>query len=343
MKRPLHPTPRTHRATPLVVAALAAALFALPAGVLANDKIKMTMNWTADTAHLGFAMAKKQGLYEAEGLDVELEEGRGSSVAAQLVATGQSELGYADAGAALNVASKGAPIRIIGTIWKSGQFGIQSLASSGIKTPADLKGKKIAVAPGTAMVPLVPVFLRANGMSEDDVEIVSAKQNAALGLLASGEIDAIAETPENVVVPLGAEGLEVDNMYFYNHGVPVVSLSLIARDDKIAANPDLYKRFLKATMAGWRAAMEDPDGAVDALLEIFPETENTKDALLKSAKYSFSSVCPGGSGDEIGVTDATTWDEIYGVMTTAMEFPKTKPVTDYYTLDLLPADAVACP
>ena len=327
--------------------ATAAAALALALGwsgvAMANDKIKMTMNWTADTAHLGFAMAQKAGLYEAEGLEVELEEGRGSSVAAQLVATGQSELGYADAGAALNVASKGAPIKIIATIWKSGQFGIQYLESSGISEPADLKGKKIAVAPGTAMVPLVPVFLKANGLSEDDVEIVSATQNAALGLLANGEIDAIAETPENVVVPLAAQGLEVGNMYFYNNGVPLVSLSLIASDDMIAENPDLYKRFIKASLLGWQAAMNDPEGAVDALLELFPETENTKEALLASAQYSFSSVCPKGSGDKIGVTDNATWENIYSVMTTAMEFPADKPITDYYTLDLLPEEAVTCP
>ena len=229
------------------------------------------------------------------------------------------------------------------TPWNSGQFGPHYLASSGIETPADLKGKKIAVAPGTAMVPLVPVFLAANGMSEDDVEIISATQSAALGLLAKGDIDAIAETPENTVVPLEAQGLDVENMYFYNNGVPVVSLSLIAREDKISGDADVLKRFVKATAEGWKAAMENPSEAVDALLEIFPETENSKEALMQGATYSFASVCPGGSGDAIGATDAATWDEIYEVLTGAMEFPTDKPITDYYTNDLSPDPAVTCP
>ncbi|GAB5378589.1 MAG: ABC transporter substrate-binding protein [Acuticoccus sp.] len=321
----------------------AAALCALPASAFALDEVTLTMNWTADSAHLGFAMAKEKGFYEEAGLDVTLEEGRGSSVAAQLVATGQAQLGYADAGAALNVASQGAPIKVISTIWKSGQFGLQYLADSGIETPADLKGKKIAVAPGTAMVPLVPVFLAANGMSEDDVEIISATQSAALGLLAKGDIDAIAETPENTVVPLAQQGLDVENMYFYNNGVPVVSLSLIARADKIEADADLYKRFISATAKGWQAAMENPEEAVDALLKIFPETENSKEALLQGATYSFASVCPAGSGDAIGATDAETWGGIYDVMTTAMSFSDAKPITDYYTLELLPEPAITCP
>lgn len=327
---------------PLTFAA-ACAVALMPMASFAADELTLTMNWTADSAHLGFAMAEKNGYYADEGLDVTLQEGRGSSVAAQLVATGQTELGYADAGAALNVASQGAPIRIISTIWKSGQFGIQFLESSGISEPADLKGKTIAVAPGTAMVPLVPVFLAANGMSEDDVEIVSATQNAALGLLAKGDIDAIAETPENTVVPLAAQGLDVGNMYFYNHGVPLVSLSLVAREDKIEENADMYRRFIAATLRGWQAAMENPEAAVDALLEIFPETENSKEALLQGATYSFASVCPAGTGDAIGATPPETWDGIYNVMTSAMDFSTDKPVTDYYTNDLLPAEPVTCP
>ncbi len=327
----------------LVATVAATAVLSFAANAIAAEKIKMTMNWTADSAHLGFAMAQKNGYYADEGLEVELEEGRGSSVAAQMVATGQAELGYADAGAALNVASKGAPIKIISTIWKSGQFGVQFLESSGIKEPKDLVGKKLSVPPGSAMVPLVPIFLQANGIAESDVEIVSAAQNATLGLLTSGAIDAVAETPENVVVPLAQQGIEAGNMYFYNNGVPLVSLSLIAREDKLAAHPDLYRRFIEATMKGWQEAMKDPGAAVDALLEIFPETENSKDVLMQGAIYSFASVCPGGSGDSIGVTDAATWDNIYNVMTTAMEFPKDRPITTYYSADYLPANAYACP
>lgn len=331
-----------HKLTLLTLAAVVAVVLA-PAGAAAADKIKMIMNWTADSAHLGFALAQKNGYYAQEGLEVELEEGRGSAVAAQMVATGQADIGYADAGAALNVAAKGAPIKIIATIWKSGQFGIQSLKSAGIETPKDLVGKKLAVAPGSAMVPLVPVFLKANGIDESDVEIVSVAQNAVLGLLNSGEIDAVAETPENVVVPLAAQNIEANNMYFYTNGVPLVSLSLIAREDKLAADPDLYKRFVRATLKGWQEAVKDPQAAVAALREIFPETENTDEALLQGATYSFASLCPAGSGDAIGATDQATWDRIYGVMTTAMAFPGEKPVTDYYTLDLLPAEPVTCP
>jgi len=326
-----------------ILAGAAIAALAPLATASAADKLTMIMNWRADSAHLGFALAQKQGLYAAEGLEVTLQEGRGSGVAAQQVATGQSDIGYADAVAALGVAAKGAPIKVISTVWKAGQFGITFLDSSGIKAPKDLAGKKLAVAPGTAMVPLVPVFLKANGMKESDVEIISAAQNANLGLLTSGGADAVAETPENVVVPLAAQGVKASNIYFYDHGVPLVSLSLIAREDKLAANPDVYRRFIRATLKGWQAAIKDPAAAVDALKEVFPEAQKTREALLQGAVYSFASVCPGGKGDTIGATNSMTWEQSFAVMTTAMAFPTSDPITRYYTNDYLPAEPVACP
>lgn len=316
----------------------------LPLGsAFAQDKISMQMNWTADSAHLGFVMAEKLGLYDKYNLDVTLVEGRGSAVAAQLVASGQAELGYADAVAAINVASKGAPIRIISTIWKSGQFGIQSLESAGINEPKDLVGKRLAVNPGSASIPLIPVFLKANGMSESDVTIIKAADTALIGLMTSGQVDAVSRTPENVVVPLAAEGRKANNMYFYDHGVPLASLSLVASDEKLKENPDMFRRFIEATALGWQEAIKDPAAAVVALKEMFPETQLTNDTLMQGAKYSFNSVCPGGSGDSIGVTSAKTWDEMYAVMTTAMGIPTDRPITDYYTLDFVPQTAVTCP
>lgn len=332
-----------HNQKTVAGALLSAALLLSAGAAIAADKITMQMNWTADTAHLGFAMAQNEGVYAAHDLEVTLVEGRGSAVAAQLVATGQVDIGYADTGAALGVASKGAPIRIISTVWKSGQFGVQYLSESGISSPADLVGKKIAVSPGSAMMALVPVFLKANGLTEDDVEVVNANADAFIGLLTSKQVDAVVQTPENVVVPLAAQGIEADNMYFYNNGVPIASLSLVARDDKLAENPELYSRFVAATAEGWRKAMENPEVAVDHLLAIFPDTENTREGLLAAAKFSFASACPAGKGDVIGVTSSETWDTMYDVMTTAMDLSSDVPVTSYYSNDYAPAEPVLCP
>lgn len=326
----------------LLSAAFVAALLGTAPAAFAQDKINLMMNWTADSAHLGFAVAQASGLYEAAGLEVEFTEGKGSAVAAQMVAAGQADIGLADTVAILNVASQGAPIRIISTVWKSGQFGVQYLTSSDITTPADLKGKKLAVSPGSAMQPLIPVFLRANGIADNEVEIITANSNTFLGLLTTGQVDAVSDTPEKVVIPLAAEGKEAGNLYFYTNGVPLASLSLVASEAALAEKPEAYRKFVEATAQGWQKAMEDPEAAVAALLQIFPESEHKPETLVQASAFSFNSICPGGAGDTIGVTSAETWDEMYAVLTSALNLPSDRPITDYYTLDFAPATPVLC-
>jgi NitT/TauT family transport system substrate-binding protein len=132
-------------------------------------------------------------------------------------------------------------------------------------------------------------------------------------------------------------------MYFYDNGVPIASLSLVAREDKIAQKSDVFKRFIEATAEGWKMAMADPDKAIEDLQKVFPETENSAASLKQAAAFSFASVCPGGTGDVIGVTAPETWEKMFSVMTTAMSMSNDKPVTTYYTNELAPATPVTCP
>lgn len=156
-------------------------------------------------------------------------------------------------------------------------------------------------------------------------------------------VDAVSQTPEKIAVPLSKQGIESNNMYFFDNGVPLASLSLVAREDRISNKSDAIKRFIQATAEGWVAAMHDPQSAVKDLKTAFPETENDPEALLQASTYSFASVCPGGKGDTIGVTDDAAWSRMYAVMTSAMGLPADKPVTSYYTNALVPATPIVCP
>lgn len=133
------------------------------------------------------------------------------------------------------------------------------------------------------MLPLIPVFLKANGIAEKDVEIISASENAFLGLMTTKQVDAVSQTPEKIAVPLSKQGIESNNMYFFDNGVPVASLSLVAREDRISEKGEAIKRFIQATAEGWVAAMQDPQSAIKDLKTAFPETENDPEALLQAS------------------------------------------------------------
>ena len=110
----------------LFVAALVAVLasLALPAAAQQAKPMRLTLNFLAGGPQAGFMLAKKLGYYKDVGIDLTIEEGKGSATTAQQVATGQTDVGFADAPAAMQIRSKGAPLKIIAPILQTNGFAI---------------------------------------------------------------------------------------------------------------------------------------------------------------------------------------------------------------------------
>ena len=321
----------------LMAAGLLGGLIALPAA--AADHMKMTFNWVADTGYVPFLYADELGYYKDAGIEMEFEQGRGSMVTAQLIAQGKADVGYADSGAAIKVAAKGGPIKIIAVINQSNSYGIVSLEGSGIKTPKDLEGRKVAVCPGCAQVPLLDALIAAHHLQ--NVQIESVQESAFAGLLTEKKVDGVAQDPQTIMVPLAQKGIATQMMYFRDNGVALVSFGLIANEEKLKANPDLYKRFVAASLKGLAASIKNPEAGVDALRKRYPDSAPKEAALESFTKYDIPTFCLSGA-KSLGNPPQSAWDTSYEIMTKSMSIPTDKPMTHYYTTEFLPADAPGC-
>src|SRR5580765_1068692 len=132
-----------------IAAVLAAALAVGSSSLaIAQDKVSLRLNWYFGGLHVPFYYGKEKGFYKAEGIDLTINEGRGSANTVQVVAAGSDTFGLADSSSVIATAAKGAEIKSVMSILNSTGFSVVSLASTGIKTPKDLEGKKFAVSPG---------------------------------------------------------------------------------------------------------------------------------------------------------------------------------------------------
>jgi NitT/TauT family transport system substrate-binding protein len=327
--------------TAFVTAGLLTGLGLAPPAASAADHMKMTFNWVADTGYIPFLYADELGFYKDAGIEMEFEQGRGSLVTAQLIAQGKADVGYADSGAAISVAAKGGPIKIIAIINQANSYGIVSLADSGIKTPKDLVGKKIAVCPGCAQVVLLDAMIAAQHLDLAEVQVENVQESAFAGLLTEKKVDGVAQDPQTIMVPLSQKGIATQIMYFRDHGVALVSFGLIANVDKLTANPDLYKRFVAASLKGLAAAIKDPEAGVDALRKHYPDSAPKATALESFSKYDIPTFCIAGA-KSLGSPPQSAWDTSYKIMTESMNIPTDKPMSYYYTTEYLPADAPGC-
>jgi NitT/TauT family transport system substrate-binding protein len=321
----------------LVVAALAGLVGAASAQPL--KPMKLTLNFLAGGPQAGFMLAKKSGYYKDAGIDLTIEEGKGSATTAQQVATGQTDVGFADAPAAMQIRSKGAPVKIIAPILQTNGFAIISIEGSGIKSPKDLLGKKLAVQPGTAQTTLLDAILAENKLDKGRLDIVNIDPAALVGALLEKKVDAILAGADFQSVQMRDRGFKVNDILYRDVGVPTVGLSIIARDDRLKENAELYRKFVAASLKGWEDARKNPDAAAAAVAEQFPSAG--KDQMLKQLNVDLMLVCAPGA-TSLGRVPDKNWQITFDLLTMYLNLPKDKPVSDYYSNDFLPANAPKC-
>jgi NitT/TauT family transport system substrate-binding protein len=316
------------------------AALAASASAQTPKPMKLTLNFLAGGPQAGFMYAKKLGYYKDAGIDLTIEEGKGSATTAQQVATNQTDVAFADAPAAMQIRSKGAPVKIVAPILQTNGFAIISIEGSGINTPKDLLGKRLAVQPGTAQTTLLDAILAENKIDKTKLEIVNIDPAALVGALLEKKVDAILAGADFQSVQIRDRGFKVKDILYRDVGVPTVGLSIIARDDRLKADADLYKRFVAASLKGWDEARKNPDAAAAAVIEQFPAV--TKEQITKQLKVDLDLICAPGA-TALGRVPDKNWQITFDLMTTYLSLPKDKPIGDYYTTEFQPADAPKCP
>lgn len=310
--------------------------------VLAADKVKVTLNWTPAIASIGIIYGDVLGYYHAAGIDLEIEPGKGSGTTSQLVAAGSTDLGLANGPSAIAIAAKGAPIKIIAPIYQTSDWGITSLIDTPIASPKDLEGKSIAIAPGGADIALFQLMLDKNGVDKSKINILSADASGHIGLLAEKKVDGVSAAPGDVMLPLSEKGIKTKMMYYRDQGAPLVGLSLVARDDKLKENPDLYKRLVDATLRGYAAAAKDPEAAVDALLSRYSDAGAKKVLLEELTQYTTAEYCVSGAKG-FGKPPSSLWASTGSALVTSLGSLGEGGIEAKYTEDYLPVEAPACP
>src|ERR1044072_7093730 len=79
----------------------------------AQDAVSLRLNWYLGGLHVPFYYGKDKGYYAAEGIDLTINEGRGSANTVQVVAAGSDTFGLADSSSVILTAAKGADIKSV--------------------------------------------------------------------------------------------------------------------------------------------------------------------------------------------------------------------------------------
>jgi len=302
-------------------------------GAGAATPVTFQLNWYAGGPNAGFAAALAEGYYKDAGLDVTLVQGNGSGNTAQLVASGRAQIAYADAVAVSQLIAKGAPMKIVSTIYQSNPNEVTALKKTGIKSIADLKGRKVGVPTAGSQTAMLPLFLKANHLTDQDVNLINMPMTSMVPSLLQGQVDAILGSMDAYQIQLEAQGAELDNYRFADYGVPTVSTSIFANTDYIKEHPDLVRKFIAASLKGCSFALDHPEKAIKDLKQVFPEiNEKTATAELAAIGPLF---CSGGA-KYIGKAEDALWVKTQDLLSEVKLLPAGQDPKSYYTNEYLP-------
>jgi NitT/TauT family transport system substrate-binding protein len=319
------------------LAAVLVSLFTVVGSAAAADKVTLRLDWSALGYHGPFYLAQDRGYYKEANLDVEINEGKGSNTNVQLVGRGQDTFVFADAAAAAKSASIGLPVKVIMGVFRRGMAGVV-IPKGAMQTPADLKGKSIAVTVGDGPYQMFPGFLRANNIPIDTVKTQSVDAGAKLRLGAERKVDGtVTYVPVSAVVMEGMTGVEFTGFLFSDSGINVPSLGIVANTKTLETQPDLVRRFLAATVRGWADARRDPQAAFAAQAKSLPQIKNQEALFLKTFQATFDYFDTKNTvGKPFGWQSPDDWKVAAEILEKYMEAkPGTAPAL-YYTNDFLP-------
>src|SRR5437870_10425297 len=152
-------------------AVLAAALGA--PGAQAPQKVVFALNWFAVGDHAAYWVAVDKGYYKAKGLDVELQNSKGSGDSIAKVDTNRADIGLADAVVVIPRVAQGARIKIVGAVFDNTPLNIWTGKDTGITRPKDLEGHILAAPPVDSQRQLFPAFAKLHGIDASKITWVN--------------------------------------------------------------------------------------------------------------------------------------------------------------------------
>jgi len=296
----------------------------------------LRLDWVVIGNNSMYYLALDKGFYAEEGLDVEIGPGQGSGSTSQVVGGSKDMFGIADVGTAALAIGRGMPITVIASWVQKSPMAVVTLENSGIQSPRDLRGKRMGAAAGSASRAILPAFLKANGLSDSDIETVSVDAAARTSVLAEGRVDAIEDFITGSPILLDKIGKPSRYFLYADSGVNVLGTGMIVNNDVLNRQPELVGKFTRATVKGWEYAQQHPDEAVDAALQ--RDFAGEREVFRRSLTDTFKLLhTPNTQGKPLGWMSDADWAASLQILKEYVDLQGDRPASDYYTNAFLPA------
>lgn len=257
----------------LILRALSAGIIMSASMAMAADELTLQLKWVTQAQFAGYYVAQDQGFYADENLDVTIKPGGPDIAPAQVLAGGGADVILEWMPAALATREKGVNLVNIAQPFKLSGLMLTCRKDTGIKSPADFKGKTLGVWFFGNEYPFLSWMSQLGISTEGGANGVTVlKQGFNVDPILQRQADCISTMTYNEYWQVIDAGLSPDELVVFKYqeqGVATLEDGIYALEEKLADPEfaDKMVRFVRASMKGWKWAEKNPDAAAEIILD----------------------------------------------------------------------------
>lgn len=285
-------------------------------GAAGAKTLNYRLKWLFNASTAGDILAVDAGFFERAGLYVKVKEGGPGKDAIKELELGYADFGVASGDQVIRALDKGADVVVLAQIFQVNPLQwIYRADLPEISRLEDLKGRHIGVTFGGNDDTIMSVMLARGNLSKEDVRLYSVRFDFSPFLKKEVEIWPVYRNTQGVILEerLAAEGERVQYLNPSEFGVDFVANSIVTSGRMIEEEPELVKKFLKALLLAWEAAMT-PDNK-EAVVAAIKKRDRTSEerVCIKQLKATRKLVKPLPEF-KIGAIDVAAWQQTEVIM-----------------------------
>jgi len=304
----------------------------------AGQKLKkatLRLNWTAKGEFTPLYVAREKGFFQEQGLEVEILEGKSGTQAVQVVGTGNDTFGFVPSIQVVQGINQGIPVKVTGTFGRATGMCWASWPEVPLDGPKALEGRKVSMSSASTFFQVWPAFAKRHKLDLGKIETVNADPSARNGLFLSRRLDIMADifVANDFVILESRAKQKLNLLKLSDLDFDPVGYVLIVHRPVLARDPDLVKRFTRATQKGFQHMVEAPKDAIAIMTKLYGERlgpeviEGQVSRLLPLVNRE----------PALGVSSDRAWDRSLELLHEAGVIDKKLPLPDYFTNDFVQA------
>jgi PAS domain S-box-containing protein len=224
------------------------------------DHVQLQLKWKHQFQFAGYYLAKEKGFYRDAGLDVEIVEAPDQGDPVDRVISGKAEFGVGTTELLHRFAS-GDPVVVLAVIFQHSPLALAVRRDQGIDNIHQLAGKRVMIEPGSAEI---FAMLAREDVGRDELTVLPHDYTPEDFI--TGKIDGMSVYSTDEPYEIGQAGAPYLLFSAREAGIDFYGDNLFTTRDQIEKHPERVSAFLSASLKGWKAALADPDSAIDLIL-----------------------------------------------------------------------------